>query len=1398
MSKIVNQNSRKRSQDPSFKPPVTPWNLFVLKMEDEGGYQRSNLLGADGGNYYPWSKRMEARLIDKNCWNAIDPGFGDAVHENPDEAAAIAGLNQEQQRVNRKARGLIFDALHSTTLYDVGEFQLAKRAWDTLREMFGEFGIIHAMMFYKELTRLEKTPEMSMTDYISKMHELVQKVRMGGIPVSDISFAVLMLLGLPLKQYDSFIRSFEGDINALTSKSVKGKLMMEERRATLNAKAEETIALKVTGGKKNPRGKGPKQQPQAGPSQPQGEGQNQDKPCYNCKQTGHTSRKCPVWLAFKKQQAEANNSASGKATVVKKDSDSGVLLCATAEVNASISHPVGAEAFLLNAETVSVACLTQGDRNTWYVDSGASDHMVSDVKYFDSIDYSRKGQVKVGDGFKLCVEGMGIAKVRCERQLILTEAMYVPSLYCNLLSVPQLTVKNVKVVFDKSGASGILGEAKLFTARKAGKMYVLNIDKNQDHEAKAVALPTASIQSWHKRMGHVHHEAIHKIPALSRVKREVTEKCDVCAEGKMSRKSFPNSQSRASRPLELAHTDVMGKFNPPSNGGACYAIVFTDDYSRYTTVMTMKTKDEAFVKIKQYKGLMEGLTGDKLTKIRSDFGKEYVNEEVDEFLKNLGVTHQKSSPHCQQQNGRSERQNRTLFEMARSMMSEAGAEKKWWAEALSTAAYIRNRTPCSAINFEIPTEVLYKKKLELSDYEKLHPFGCRVQAMREIRGKLDPKTVECVMLGYEENTKDGYRLLNLETGKLIIRRDAVFHEDSFPWRENTKEKKIHYPDVMDDSEESEEETEAEIPSDNDDQQHEDGEQVVFQIPDLPDDEVQVEIPEVIPPVLRRSARRPKPKKVCDCDEGGHSCSVCETFVTACAFKCEEAEPESAKEALSCPSSDKWKKAMEEELARLKELNTWDIVPRPQGKKVIGSTWKFKIKTDSSGNPIKYKARLVAQGFAQRYGLDYYETYSPVVKRKSIRLMLALGIEKGWNCEHVDVISAYINSEIKEEIYLEQPEGFVVGSKKSQVCKLNKCLYGLKQSGMEWYHKIQSILIKMGFKPSLADPCLFIHKEKVLYVCLYVDDIASWGKLPEINWFKKSLSQEVEIRELGEISDFLPLRIQRTDQDSISIDQHAYIDQILEEFKLSTSKGLTCPLSAAVFESNNESDGNCDNLEYRRALGMLLYVANGTRPDLSFCVSFLCQFASDPKNKHMAGVRHLMRYLKHTKDYCIVYKKTGGKLDIFSDADYANNKLDRKSFSGLLVMMAGGPIEWRCKKQTVVALSTQHAEYIAMAVAAQEALWLKNIFNDLGVAKMFQRPCIQADNTSALALAQKDIVDDRSKAVDIKYHFIKDVVKKKLIELKYVMSRDNLADILTKSLNGRKTQELAARMGLTIA
>ena len=879
-------------------------------------------------------------------------------------------------------------------------------------------------------------------------------------------------------------------------------------------------------------------------------------------------------------------------------------------------------------------------------------------------------------------------------------------------------------------------------------------------------------------------------------------RCDVCVQGKLSRKPFPAaSQSRASKPLELVHTDLMGKFNPPSNGGAQYAIVFTDDYSRYVTVMTMKDKDETVEKLSKYKTMIESLSGEKLKKIRSDFGGEYVNEELDKYFAQNGIVHEKSVPYCKQQYGRGERQNRTVGEMTRCMLAESGADKKMWAEAMNTAAYNRNRTPSRAVGFQIPIELMTKRPMSLEDYEHMRPFGCRVQAMREVRTKLDTKAIECVLLGYEESTKDGYRLLNLETKKVIIRRDVVFHETEFPWKTSQStptNNSRYYPEVLEfnsEDEESEEEQEEEFNRRDGEENQRQEDPEILEIPVLPEDQPEP-VEEIEPPVLRRSCRDRRRKK-CYCeDEGcGNSCKVCTALP---AFQCEELEPSNVAEAKASPSRNNWKAAMDEELKKLRDFNTWDLVPRPKNKTILGCTWKFKIKTDSSGNPVKYKARLVGQGFAQKYGIDYHETYSPVVKRKTIRLMLALGVEEGWKCEHVDVISAYINSDINEEIYIEQPEEFESSKQRSTVCRLKKCLYGLKQSGMEWYKKIKGILISMGLRPSHADPCLFINQEMEIYVGLYVDDLAIWARKQEdLDKFKRDLNSQVEVRELGEISDFLSLRIQKFNDQCISIDQTVYIEKILDEFGLSEAKGTHNPVSGNLFNQSLEEDGDANQETYRRAIGMLLYVANGTRPDISFAVSYLSQFLSAPKRKHEAAVRHLMRYLKHTRDYCLVYRKTGNQIKVFSDADFANNKSDRKSFSGLVILLASGPIEWRCKKQTVVATSTKHAEYIAMAVATQECLWLKNVLLDLGFSNKYDQPCIFADNVSALSLAEKDEVDDRSKAIDIKYHFIKDCIKKRLVRVQYVTSRDNLADLLTKSLTGRKTQELSVKIGLTI-
>lgn len=1379
-----------------------------MAERDEDERRPRPLLHADGSNFYTWSKRMESKFIERGCFSAISPGFGPEVHDEPDEITAMALLDADQLRANKKARGLILDSVSSSIIYDIGEFQLAKKCWDTLTEMYGQFGIIHTMLFFKEMARLDKTPAMNMTEYISKMHELIQKVRIGGIELSDACFAAFLLLGLPLDTYDSFIRGFEGDLTKLNSRSVKGKLMMEERRDALKANASngDNIALKASANpspRQPQRSDQPKQEKKTKPKQDNRRNNNDNNnvpksewKCYTCNKPGHTARNCPTWLAFKEQQAKLNG--EGKASFAKagdSEDEGTVLLCA--------QQVPELEGVIMCAEQDAHLHVSQGGahEDKWFLDSGASDHMCWDPDMFKHIDHSRKGSVKIGDGFRLQVEGIGQVEVQATSKITLSEVMYVPSLYCNLVSVHQITEKNVKLVFEGKQASASLNSKELFCAVKEKKMYVVNIKKAvSDDNQVSSALAATTLQDWHKRLGHICVDTLPKIRVLSSLKKGEKQICEVCVQGKLSRKPFPTSASRASKVLELVHTDLMGRFNPPTFGGSEYAIVFTDDHSRHVTVMPMKTKDEAIQKIKKYKTMMESLSGEKLTKIRSDFGGEYANHELDTYLDSIGVVHQKSVPHCPQQNGRSERQNRTLFEMARSMMAEAGANKRMWGEALSTAAYNRNRTPSRAIGYQVPLELVLKRKLELSEYEFMKPFGCRVQAMKEgQKNKIERKDVECVMLGYEEDTKDGYRLYNINTGKVIVRRDAKFHESEFPWKKEdktNKQKSDYYPGILDSYCESEDESDGEERNQEEgNRENQERNEQLHEIPILPEDQEPPVIEEVIP-VLRRSARTRKPKK-CDCEANGcGSCLHCVAFAASAAFKNDETEPQNYKEATEGPKAPKWGEAMKEEINRLKELDIWTLCDRPQGKTVIGSTWKYKIKTNADGEIVKHKARLVAQGFAQKYGLDYHETYSPVVKRKTIRLMLALGVEKGWSCEHVDVISAYINSDIKEEVYIEQPEGFAEGNKKKKVCRLKKCLYGLKQSGMEWYNKIRSILTNMDFKPTYADPCLFINQERKLYVCLYVDDLAVWGEDGMISWFKETLNANVEIRELGQISDFLSMRISKLPDGSISLDQRAYVDAILEEFNLEDSKGHPCPLSSSVLNINNEDDGPCDQSKYRRAIGMILYVANGTRPDLSFPVSYLSQFLSSPKEKHMAAARHLMRYMKYTRDYCIVYRKCEGKLEIYSDADHANDKLDRKSFSGLVVLIAGGPVEWRCKKQTVVALSTQQAEYIAMAIAAQEALWLRNVFHEVGF-KIASKLCIKADNTSALSLAQKDITDDRSKAIDIKYHFIKDCIKKGLVSVMYVASRDNFADILTKSLTGRKTQEVSARMGLII-
>ena len=1070
----------------------------------------------------------------------------------------------------------------------------------------------------------------------------------------------------------------------------------------------------------------------------------------------------------------------------------------------------GTIALAVTASVVKTECLN--DR--WYLDSASSDCMCNDESKFSQISKSPEKSVKVGNGDHVNAAGTGSVAVTSilpggRQKLSLSSVLFVPDLFCNLVSVSQLTERGVSFTFDKYKAVATLNGKTIFTADKVGRMYEINFECNpcdagdsQEDGAKSL-VATGTLNLWHNRLGHVHHAAIKRIPALAGVRgsADAGEVCETCVKGKMHKRPLPShSKSRASRPLELVHSDVMGPFTPTSLGGSCYVVTFIDDYSRYVVVRPMKSKDEVLQKFKEYKALYEAKLGEKIGTLRSDFGGEYCSKEFESFLAENGITHQKSIPHT---HGRAERMNRTLLECARCMLMQSSAPKKVWAEAINTAAHVRNRCPSRSIDFKLPIQLFLGVDPTIEELQVLRPFGCRVQALdEEAHSKLDSKSLECILLGYEEGTKGGYRLLNLKTERVIVRRDAVLHEDSFPLsatpgqgpaRAETDGLQVLTPFDMFLGEEFEHGPDAAANPDEPAGPGEGEPHPRHADPDvpeafpLPEDEAEPDAPGEVLPAARRSGRACRPTS-CGCpaclvaapaSDGGRGAPV---------------EPASVKEAMEGPYRAEWEAAMKEEFGRLTEMETWELVPRPPGVRALGCSWKFKLKCDSVNECFKFKARLVAQGFAQKHGLDYYDTYSPVVKRKSIRLMLALSVELGLCGEHIDVVSAYVNTPIPDIVFMEQPKQFEVGDRNGTVCRLKKCLYGLKQSGREWYRMIKTILTKLGFLPTIGDPCLFYHKLRKLYVFLYVDDLGVWGGPDDVNWLKSSLALHVETRNLGEIRKFLSLRVRRPDCGTIMVDQSDYIHFILETFNMTDCKEVSNPLSANVLLGIEEPDAPADQYDYRKAIGMLLFVANCSRPDLSFAVSFLSQFCSNPSRKHWAAVKHLLRYLKGTASLCIIYHKCEKPAVIYSDADFASNKVDRKSFSGMVTLFAGGAVNWQCKKQTVVAMTTQESEYIALSISTRESLWLSGISRCLKV-KFYDQHVVMCDNIAAITLASDDVIDDKSKAIDVRYHFVKDVLKKGLVKFMYVPSALNCADLLTKGLSGAKTQQLCSSINL---
>lgn len=980
-------------------------------------------------------------------------------------------------------------------------------------------------------------------------------------------------------------------------------------------------------------------------------------------------------------------------------------------------------------------------KECWILDSGASYHMTGNKHWFSEIQ-SVSREVKIAKGTLQC---KGVGKIYIEyfngklwRNGVLTDVWYVPELEGNLFSQNhaldqglRLEATDLYAKFkNKCNETVIIGERK-------GNMTIMCIRKHENMVSN-VARECDPLQKWHERLAHQNDSYVKawlKKNAIDFVDKPYT--CEKCIFGKMHRSSAYLRKEVSQECGELVHMDICGPLQETSLGGAKYFLLIKDDYSHYKYVYFLKEKSEVYKNVKAFIEIARNQFNVKVKAIRSDNGTEFVNHNMRKMLKDFGIRHERTAPYSPEQNGSVERDNRTVMEAARTMLQCENVSNKLWAEAVNTTVYVINRTGTSTIQGKTPYELWWNKKVDTVNF---YSFGTEVYAHipKEKRSKLDRKAQKYIFVGYTESTKN-FRVWNSQNNKVQIVRDVIF-VDNKETNTVTSEEDNHVVIKLKDN--------TKEPGKEDSQ-----EKVI-----LKHDMNLLKNNEIIQDRLRRKEQ--------DCNDSNIYALM--SIVMN--------EPRSLQDAIQSTEAEEWKNAMREEIDALHRNGTWDLVNKPSDKNIIDNKWVFKIKHKSDGNVERYKARLVARGFSQTKGVDYNEVFSPVAKFPSLRFILSWAAKESFIIRQFDVKTAFLHGDLKEEIYMVQPEGYDDGTEK--VCKLKKSIYGLKQASRCWNEKFVECLRSMSFKQSTADKCIFANEDRTMMICLYVDDGLVIGKKEDdVQKFLEQLRTIFEIK-FHQADMFLGIEIKQEADGSILLRSSNYIQKILLKFNMLECKVVSTPISNQVDHSS--SDSADVEFPYKEAVGSLLYLSITTRPDISYAVGIVSRYTDKPLKGHVEMVKRIFRYLKGTTNYGLKY----GKLDeevlrVYSDADYAGDMLTRRSTSGYLISLGSSCICWGSERQRLVALSTTESEYIAATIAVKEMLWIQQLIMDITGKNIYTMVCM--DNQSAIRLIKNPEFHKRTKHIDVRYHFIREKYEDQLFDLEFVSTDEQVADIFTKGL-----------------
>ena len=1358
-------------------------------------------------NYSTWCMRMKAILNVHNAWEAVEPG-----------------TTTNAKKVN-VATALLFQSIPEDLILQVGNFDTVKEMWEAIKSRHqGAERVKEARLqtLMSEFENLKMKDPSTIDEFASKISGLSSQSASLGTVIEDVKLVKKFLNGLP-RRFIHMVASLEQvvDLKTVTFDDIVGRLKAYEERIKEEdvhsenkvmfvkkesfEKCHDSYRNRGRGGFTRGRGKGREnggrtQSSSSGVKEngskkndgnQRGKKDRSQLQCFRCDSYGHFAQYCP-------ERRRKNHEVNMNET---DDSDAAVYMHEIVYLNESRVIPKLYET-------------KPRESDMWYLDNGASNHMTGKLSFFTDLDEKVTGKVRFGDDSRVDIKGKGsITFLSKDGDIrMLKNVYYIPSLKSNIISLGQATEIGCKVVMEDDHLIILDKARRLMMQVPRGKNRLYKIQLPTGDPTCLLTDLNDPTWLWHARYGHLHMDAIRKLSTKNMVSgipkiSYNTNLCNSCLIGKQTALPYPDkSKFRAQKPLELIHADLCGPITPCTMGGNRYIFLLVDDFSRYMWVYLLKTKDQAFEYFKRFKLKAETETKFKLGILRTDRGGEFTSKDFNNWCEENNVKRNLTTPYSPQQNGVVERRNRTVIGTVRCMLNSKKVPQIFWGEAVMHAIYLLNRSPTKSVLDKTPYEALNDRKPNVSH---LRVFGCVgfVKVMSIGSKKLDDRSKPMIYFGSETGSK-AYRMFDPDKKKICVSREVKFDEKQmWNWKKISNENEssefvIEHEfneQIEDFNEDSSPVTPTHSAQDTSPINSPSQTQSFVTQPNVENQNV------VGSPLsgsgsnfqagpsethLRRSSRTHSiPPRFNDffIEDGINREHNNGDLLLA--MKDEPVNYNQAKKDCN------WVNAMKSELEAIEKNNTWVLVEPPRSK-VIGLKWIFKLKRDKNGEIVKHKARLVAKGYVQEQGIDFEEVFAPVARMETVRLIIALAAQLGWEIHHLDVKTAFLNGDLKETVFVTQPEGFVKKGHENKVYRLKKALYGLRQAPRAWNAKLNNTLKRLGFSRCLQEQAVYnkFVGNKIIIVGVYVDDLVVTGSnLELINEFKNQMEKEFEMSNLGLLSYYLGIEVTQT-KTGVIIKQEAYAKKILEEAGMLDCNATTCPMDPGTKLTKDETGKQIDATAYRHIIGCLRYLLH-TRPDISFAVGITSRYMQTPKESHLLAVKHLLRYIKGTVSHGIRYDRGGTRTILgYSDSSHATDQDDGRSTTGVIFYYNNAPITWCTQKQATVALSSCEAEFMAATAAACQSLWLQGLLSEVTGWK--EEPVvIKVDNKSALDLSKNPVFHGRSKHINTRYHFIRECVEREQVKVEFVSGAEQRADILTKALPRIRFKEMKTLLGV---